>query len=119
MAGKLNSGIASMRKLIRDYKRHAKDRELEWSLTEEQVVELTKQDCYYCGVKPNNISKSAIYNGSYTYNGLDRVDNNKGYTIDNVVPCCKKCNTIKGNLTLQEFKELINKIYNKIFPLGR
>ena len=54
-------------------------------------------------------------NGDYVYNGIDRIDNNKGYTIDNIVPCCAKCNYAKGKLTLQEFKELIEGIYNHRF----
>lgn len=112
---KLSFGIASMRKLIRNYKMHAKERDLEWNLTEEQFKEITQKDCYYCGAKPNNISNAVIYNGNYIYNGIDRIDNNKDYSINNIVPCCKKCNTIKSNLTLQEFKNLIEKIYNKIF----
>ena len=33
---------------------------------------------------------------SPTGHGLDKMDPYKGYTLDNVVPCCYTCNMIKG-----------------------
>ena len=35
--------------------------------------------------------------------GLDRVDSNKGYTDDNVVPCCGSCNQLKNELPYKYF----------------
>jgi len=115
---KLPLGLAKMRQLINDYKRHAKRRDLEWNLTEEQFKEITQKDCHYCGTKPDNIMKNYVnnnYNGEYIYNGIDRVYNNKGYTIDNVVPCCKKCNIAKNNSTLQEFRDWIKRTYIRLW----
>ena len=113
---RLDSGLANMRRRMRSYKYNAtKQRNLEWNLTEEQFENITQKDCYYCGAKPNNVAKNPIYFGTYTYNGIDRVDNNKGYTIDNVVPCCYICNQAKHNLTLQDFQDWIKKVYNKMF----
>ena len=111
---KLDYGIANMRRIIDNYKRHAKKRGYNFELTKEQFEEITQKDCFYCGAKPNNIRKAYGYNGNYIYNGIDRVDNTKNYTIDNVVPCCKICNIAKNNLTLQEFKDWIKKVYNNI-----
>jgi hypothetical protein len=112
---KLSSGISNMRKLIRNYKNRAKIMGFEWDLTEEQFKEITQRDCHYCGIKPNGIVKTIWYNGDYIYNGIDRIDNNKGYTIDNVVPCCKICNYAKRTKTLQEYQDWIKRSYNKIF----
>jgi len=112
---RLGFGLANTRERISRYKSNAKNRGLEWNLTEEQFTKLTKQNCYYCGAKPKNQSKRKWQNGSYACNGLDRIDNTKGYTIDNVVPCCKDCNAAKGKLTLQEFKDLIKRIYIKLY----
>jgi len=111
---KLGLGISSMRKLIGAYKIGAKRRGFVYDLTEEQFHELTQKDCHYCGAKPSNIYMSKGYNGNYIYNGLDRIDNNKGYTIDNVVPCCYICNQAKHNLTIKDFQEWIRKVYNKL-----
>ena len=46
------------------------------------------------------------------YNGIDRVDSSKGYEYNNVVSCCKNCNSAKMQLSIKEFKEHIIKIYN-------
>lgn len=73
------------------YKQMAKNRGHEFSLTYEQFRSLVTQACYYCGVSPNPL------------NGIDRVDNSKGYTIDNVVPACKYCNRMKNDLSYDEF----------------
>ena len=112
-------GLASMRKLIRRYKSRAKERGLEYDLTEEQFKEITQKNCYYCGAKPKNkmhpkTNKNLYANGEYIYNGIDRIDNKKGYSIDNVVPCCKICNVAKNNLTQQKFKNWIEKVYDNI-----
>jgi len=115
---RLPFGLANMRRLIRIYKRHAKRRNLEWNLTEKQFAEITKKNCYYCGAKPNNKVKTLTAYGEYVYNGLDRINNNKGYTIDNVVPCCITCNIAKNTLTIQEFKEWIVKVYDKFKKKG-
>ena len=70
---------------------------------------------YFCvcecgGTK--NVAGSQYLNGDYLYNGLDRVDNNKGYFEDNVVPCCGVCNKMKGTMKQEEFLNLIFQIYN-------
>ena len=102
---KLSLGLANIRLSISNYKRRAKRRGYEYNLTENQFINLTQKDCYYCGAKPSNINKKKNCNGDYIYNGLDRVDNDKGYTMDNVVPCCRNCNRAKYKMTLQEFQE--------------
>ena len=51
--------------------------------------------CSYCG---RLCDPSIDY-----YNGIDRIDNNIGYTIDNSVSCCKYCNFAKNDFLLDEF----------------
>lgn len=108
-------GEASKLVAITKYKVSAKKRGLEYNLTNKQFLELVQQDCYYCGDPPQNIIKNHYQNGDYFYNGIDRIDNNKGYTIENTVPCCAKCNYAKSKSTLQEFKDWIERAYNKMF----
>jgi len=55
--------------------------------------------------------KKIFKGGSYKYNGVDRFNNNKGYELDNCVPCCWKCNNAKNNMNISEFKEWIYRIY--------
>lgn len=46
----------------------------------------------------NNImTKSCIYCGDTNRVGCDRIDNSKGHTKDNVVPCCFDCNCARNN----------------------
>jgi hypothetical protein len=66
-------------------KSQARRRGLEWSISRETLEILQKSSCFYCGGKVSLVAT-----------GLDRVDNTKGYTMQNVVPCCKVCNMVKG-----------------------
>jgi len=65
-------------------------------LTEQEYCNIFKEDppCIYCGSTIRAIGS-----------GLDRIDNSKIYTVDNVNPCCGTCNDIRGdNLSVEEMK---------------
>lgn len=109
---RLPFGRAAFNALIFRMERSAKKRGYVWALTEDQVERLTSQPCYYCDTMPTQgASWTCGYNGVYLYNGLDRVDNEQGYTIDNVVPACGRCNEAKNNMTQDEFKAWACRIY--------
>ena len=90
------------------------------NLTIDQMYPLIISDCYYCGTKPSNEKDAYKYhkracaenknNAIFIYNGLDRIDNNLGHCYDNVVPCCKYCNSAKGTKTLDEFDSWIRRL---------
>lgn len=73
--------------------------------TIDQFIELISKNCYYCNCEPYNSHKYKYKDGEFIlkYNGLDRFNNDYGHTIDNVVPCCKKCNISKRDRTKDEF----------------
>lgn len=99
-------GIAARNNLYNIYlKTCVEKRGYEFELTKEEFFNLTKQNCYYCGKEPTQIKKSKV--SQYVYNGIDRVDNSKGYLKDNVVACCGKCNADKSGVT----KEIVLKVY--------
>jgi hypothetical protein len=55
----------------------------------------------------NILFKPCSYCGTKDHIGCDRIDNNKGHTKDNVIPCCYVCNTVRGNnFTVDEMKIL-------------
>jgi len=67
-------------------KRGARKRGIMWELTDVQALELMRGTCYYkdCDNSPCSNKKLS----KYGINGIDRVDNSKGYTVENTVPCC-------------------------------
>ena len=106
---RLPKGVAALNSLYIHYKNSAKDRNLSFKLTKEEFIELTQSLCHYCGVSPSQECKGRNH-GSYMYNGIDREDSKKGYTIENCVPCCKTCNFAKNNLSLEEFLAWIDRL---------
>lgn len=108
---KLPCGEGSFRQLFGRMKRGAKERGYIWELSLEQVREITKQPCYYCGVEPSQLAHTPSCNGDYIYNGLDRMGPESGYTISNVVACCGPCNFAKRGMTVGEFLDWIKGVY--------
>lgn len=98
-------GEAARNSLYNDYVQEAKPRNLVFSLSRELFNELTSSNCFYCGVEPRQIKKAKNNNGDYIYNGIDRKDNNEGYTPENCLPCCGNCNRAKRTLSFEDFME--------------
>lgn len=106
-------GEAAKRQTFNLYRGGAKIRGFSFNLNEKEFIHLTSQKCFYCNSEPSNRSGGKKSNGYYHYNGLDRIDNTKGYELDNVVTCCKNCNLAKRQLTQIEFFEMIKMIYER------
>ena len=68
--------------LVHGYKHADKVKDREFNLSDEWIVDniFSGQSCIYCG------------ESDWHKLGTDRIDNTKGHTVDNVVPCCMKCN---------------------------
>jgi len=70
--------------------------------------------CHYCGrVDRNSINVASKRPGEwlikdFRYNGIDRLNNEMGYVIQNSIPCCAVCNRAKNSMGYQEFIEYIN-----------
>ena len=90
-----------------------------FELTKEDFRALTKSNCYYCGQPPSQIVKAGNgVNGEYLYSGIDRVNNDLGYAISNVRPCCKQCNIAKGILTEAEFYAWIRRVAARLVEVN-
>lgn len=108
---RLPLGEGAFNYLCNRLKRNAKERGYEFDLTKEQVRAVVTQNCHYCGSLPTQVTKYRRCNGSFTYNGIDRVDNSRGYVESNVVPCCGRCNRAKDTMDVEEFKVWVVQIY--------
>ena len=113
---KLPDGVAALNNLFLFYKSGAKIRGLDFTLDKVTFERLTKSHCVYCGVEPLQKWQGARKHGVFSisspciYNGIDRVDNNKGYIEGNVVPCCKVCNQAKHAFSIEDFTSWINRL---------
>lgn len=97
-------GEAACNHLYASYRSAARRRTREWQLTKDEFRSLTRLPCYYCGTKPSKEYRTLNgCNGTYIYNGIDRKDNSRGYTLNNSVPCCFACNRMKGVMDAKEF----------------
>lgn len=106
------------RAVFKNNKFQSFNRNYAWELEFQEWLELTQQDCFYCGGKPQNKASRPQYKEPFYYNGVDRVDNTKGYTPDNCVPCCKQCNGAKSDYTLEEFTTWVRNIYDRLDKNG-
>ena len=77
-------------------------------LTFEQFSTIVTTTCIYCG------SPGSQPIGDRLVCGVDRIDNERGYTLDNVAPCCADCNLAKGNRSKEQFEEHLTRIVNYV-----
>ena len=92
------------------------------NLSFDDFLIMSQQNCFYCDVEPSNIfnhyicgdarySPERVAQGYFTYNGLDRVSSKLPHDLDNVVPCCIRCNKAKLTQSKEEFFSWISKVY--------
>lgn len=116
---RIHSEDMALTTLICRMEKSANHRGYSWELSSTDVAMLFNQRCYYCGCSPDQrikvrkmINRKNTYRtvSDFTYNGLDRVDNTKGYSSDNCVPCCGTCNRMKGSMSQSDFIAHIKQI---------
>lgn len=105
---RIESDLPSKKQVYNRYICQAKERGFSFELSFEDFIDITQRKCFYCGLDPENLCNKKY--GNFRYSGIDRIDSSKGYTLDNVVPCCYTCNKAKGKLSHTEFKEWINRL---------
>lgn len=111
---RLKEGNSTENSLLSGYKYAAKKRDLAFDLTKEEAHKLFLGDCYYCGIHPSRTAQYETCVESFTFNGIDRVDNALGYTLTNCVSACTTCNKAKNSMSIAEFHEWIKQCYNHI-----
>lgn len=109
---------ASVRGLYNRTKNHANHSKRKWNIDINSFEKLISSTCHYCFQKPYKIFNVYI-NGKGKFRdkhkkegaeaayikvqGLDRIDSNGDYTLDNVVSCCMTCNFAKHIKSYDEF----------------
>lgn len=85
-------------KMLGAYRTRDRKRSFEFNIdTKWFEDQLTNGKCYYCGDTKNL--------------GLDRIDNSKGHTMDNVLVCCYDCNVCRQDrFTVEEFVNIVHVI---------
>jgi len=116
---KLPAGESSFNNLYTSYKYRARVSRRKFDIPRDDFRRLTSQKCFYCGDVPKQKRKLKRTSIPYTYNGLDRIDNSKGYSLDNVVACCKPCNLMKKNMEQSDFLNHVEKIYKETIYMRR
>lgn len=95
-------------RLYSSYKKHGK----KFELSSEEFIELVNSKCHYCGIEPTLIRYNKTKSVAKPLNGIDRIDSSKGYFSNNVVPCCPQCNRAKLDMSVEEFLDFINRVFN-------
>jgi len=94
---KLPFGIAAFNTTFNRYLKQAINRNYKFELTKEEFLLIITRPCHYCGHSNTGRTKTRSNNGDFTYTGIDRLNNNIGYVLNNCVPCCVHCNRFKGD----------------------
>ncbi len=103
---------AARAQLWSTYRSSAKTRGLDFLLSRDHFYELVTSECEYCGAPPNNRTRIADEGTVFEIpcQGIDRVDNMRGYLSDNVVSCCRPCNVSKADGSLTGFLDRARRI---------
>lgn len=63
--------------------------------------------CHYCGESIEWAAHKHTKKTTSAYN-LDRLRENEGYVLGNLVVCCRRCNLSRGHFTPEEWKIMIS-----------
>lgn len=99
---RLAFGEAGFNLLYATYRCSAETRKLDFELSKCDFKSLTSGICVYCGSEPSQYCGKET-SGFYVYNWIDRKDNTKGYTLENSVSCCGRCNLMKRFMSPAQF----------------
>lgn len=97
---------SAFNRVYSSYGSSAKLRNLKFDISLNEFKEIIIKNCLYCNKEPSMKMETAT--GEILYNGIDRLDNDIGYVINNCVPCCKPCNIAKHNISVKMIKILYN-----------
>ena len=96
--------------LFHTIRRNARIRGIELNLSKEEFIDWWKrqeQICSYCDIPVSRLSIVDRKKKLSQRLSIDRLDNSKGYSIENITLSCLQCNFIKSNLfSFAEMREI-------------
>lgn len=113
-ANKMDDRTATIGKVYSSYKASARNKGHEFCLTKEDIERFIFSECFYCGEQPSHIrtiGQKPWNRPSLPTSGIDRYNNDEGYTKFNCVSCCRVCNYLKRDIDGDIFLDIINTIY--------
>lgn len=94
------------------YELSAKARNLNWDISIDNGADLFEAQNGRCALTGLELTCSGDFSDITA--SLDRVDNSKGYIIDNIQFVHKEVNMMRGTLSLERFLEICNLISDKV-----
>lgn len=111
---RLPDNLGPFNLVLRIYKKNAQKRNLDFLLSSEEFKRLIFSKCNYCGNEPKlskfTTSQKNRRDREIAYNGVDRINNDIGYTLDNCVSCCSICNAAKSDMSYEDFINWIKRL---------
>lgn len=99
---------------LRKLKLRCKNRNIEFNITTDFIIDIyTQQEglCFYTDTPMTYLSGAGRNRNALS---IDRVECKLGYTMGNVVLCCLRFNIVKQDLTLEEMKNWMPPMYERI-----
>jgi hypothetical protein len=103
-------GISARNQVLGSYKSRAKKQNRLFLLSDDEVRYIMSLPCHYCKTEPKQIKSNKNSKGTYTYNGIDRINSDGNYEISNVLPCCGICNRAKHRMSYDDFMQWIERL---------
>lgn len=98
----------------KEYISNAVRRAIPFNLTFDEFNNIISQPCHYCGQEPyiheSMLKRANMNEPMLKCVGVDRIDSKQFYNLDNCVPCCSRCNTMKMALGSDDFLSHVEKI---------
>lgn len=102
-----------LKEIINGAKYRARKKNISFELNLDILKNLWEKQEGKCSITGLSMTTTILKGKLKTNLSIDRIDSNKGYTIDNVQLVCVAVNIMKNTFTLDELKYFCNLIINK------
>jgi len=106
-----------LRQLLLDARKRAKVKNIEFTIPINTTTLTIPETCPVLNI-PLRRAEGTL-GGSANSPSIDRIDNNRGYTEDNVRIISKRANSLKSDGTLDELERVVQYIKNNIVSVPR